>query len=434
MKPADPEGPASSSAPYSPSSDETPSASSEDGVSPRGRGPFPALAERNYQLLLFGNGLSHAGDQMEFVARGWLVFELTDSPLALGVLAVAQGIPRLLLSLVAGVMADRMDRRKLLLACNVANLLVAALFAFLVWIEAIAYWHVLLLALCSSVFSTANMVVRQTMIPDIVSRANLSNAIALHQSVRGTTQIIAQSLAGVLIALIGVAGVLFVNAASYLFLLGALVLMRLPPATIPTVRLGFRQDLGRGFQFVWTRKDLFYLMVLALVPFVLIQPYRQMLPVFARDVWNAGPEGYGLLMAAPGLGALVSAMALAWLNPHRRGLISLISLVALSASMVAFALSPTFEPALVLVVLVGVCFNVFRITNSTAIQLLTPSEMMGRVVGIYSTDRGFIPLGGLLVGAAATLVGVPIAVAAGAGVCGMLAVAFAVIRPSLRSV
>jgi len=370
---------------------------------------------------------------MENVARGWLVLELTNSPLALGVVAFASGLPRLFLALMAGVLADRFDRRRLLVLCGVGDMLTSFVFATLVLAGRIELWHILVLVLSSSVFSTLNQVARNALIPDIVPRMSLPNAIALFSTVRATVQIVAQSVAGVLIAVIGVAGVLYVNAASFLAILIALLLMQIPAAPVSIERLGFREDLGRGLAYVWAKQELWALMLLGLVPIVLIQPYRTLMPVIARDVLHVGAAGYGMLMAAPGLGGVVAAVGLAALNPSRRGRLMLGSLFVLSVALVTVGVAQSFLLALGALTLVGLAFNVYRITNNTALQLQTPRAMMGRVMGIYQTDRGLQPVGSLLLGWVASLAGAPVALICAAVGCALFTAAVLAARPSLRN-
>lgn len=398
----------------------------------RARAPLPALGERNYRLLLLGDGLSHLGDMLEHVARGWLVFELTDSPFALGLTAFSAGFPRLLLGLMAGVLADRLDRRKILFFCASGGLVVQALFATLVLLGAIQVWQVLAIVLVTGILHTLNQVTRNAMIPDTVSRANLPNAIGLFTTTRGTLQILAPSLAGLLIVVIGVAGILYLNVASFLAMLVALGRMRIPPAPVPKEKLGFREDIGRGVQYVWSRRDLLTLILLGLIPVVLVLPYRTLMPVFARDVLGVGAPGYGVLMAAPGIGGVLSAAAVTVLNPRRRGLLMLGSLLTVSLALLSFAGSPWFISAFLSLVLVGMSFNVYRIMNNTVLQELTPREMMGRVLGIYHTDKGLQPLGALMVGTLASLAGAPLAVGLSAGACLVMSVALLALRPSVR--
>lgn len=403
-----------------------------DGAQRRRIKAISSLYERNYLLLWIGNGLAHAGEQMEHVARSWLVFELTNSTLALGFVSFANGIPRLFLSMLAGAIADRFDRRRLMFLCSLLDLVVAFVFATLVFKNLVEIWHILVIVLASSVFSTLNLVTRQAVIPEIVSRQNVGNAVALNSTVRGTTQILGQSLAGLLIALIGVAAVLYVHSAAYLAMLIALLLMRLPAVLGRSRSRGIRHDLGEGFHYVWGRKDLLSLILLALVPMTMIQPYRTLMPVFARDVLSVGPEGYGILMAAPGVGAILAAVGVAAMNPHRHGTIMLASLVLTSVAIATFALSTSFPAALVALVLVGFVFNVYRISNVTLLQLLTPRELMGRVMGMYHADRGLMPIGSLLLGGLAAALSAPLAVTLGAVVCGVLTLGLIVFRPSLR--
>jgi MFS family permease len=383
-------------------------------------------------LLTFGNGLSNAGDQMEFLARGWLVLELTDSPLALGFILFVQGLPRLFLGLAAGTLADRFDRRTMLVISNIICMCSSFAFATLTATGLIEMWQVAVFAMLTAAFGTLNLITRQALLPDIVSRQNLGNAIALNASVRATVQIVSQSVAGLMIAFMGVAGVLYFNAASFLAMLIALYMMRIPRAPAATRGLGLHKDILQGFEYVWRSRDLLAFMILSLLPFMLIVPYRTFLPVFARDVWSVGAVGYGIMMASPGIGALLASAGYAAVNPQRQGLILLVSVLAVGAALAAFALSPTFILGLVMVTLVGVSFNIYRIASNTVIQLHTPREMMGRVLGIYNMDRALQPVGGLLIGVLSAGFGTPLAMATAGIACVVLTIVAIFARPSLR--
>jgi MFS family permease len=393
---------------------------------------LPALREPNFRLLLVGDSLSHLGDVFEQVARGWLVFELTNSPLALGLTAFSAGLPRLFLGLMAGVLADRIDRRKILFTCAIVGLVVQLIFASLVLFNVIEVWHILAILLVSGVFQTINQVSRQALIPETVPPASLQNAIAIFTTLRGTHQIVGPSLAGVLILVIGVAGVLYINVASFVAMLVALWLMRLPPAPVATEKLGFREDIGRGLLYVWGRRDLLTLILLGLIPIVLVQPYRHFMPVFARDVLGVGPAGYGILMAAPGVGGVLAAGGLALSGTRRRGVFMLGSLFAVSLALFTFAMSTWFVASLFALVVVGMSNNVYRVMNTTLLQLLTPREMMGRVLGLHQTDRGLQPMGALVLGLLASLISAPLALGLSAIACGTFTAAVLVLRPSLH--
>lgn len=316
--------------------------------------------------------------------------------------------------------------------CALANVFLQLAFATLVLLEAITVWQIIGIVLITAVLETLITIARQAFLPETVSPQNFPNAMALFITVRRTLQIVAPSLAGVAIVTIGVAGVLYLNVVAIAGMLFMLQRMRTVGPPIPAETLGLRADLGRGLSFVRAQPDLVAIFLLATIPIVLIDPYKPLMPVFARDVLAVGPAGYGLLMAAPGAGGLIGAALLTLFGSGRPGLLMLVSLISVSGALLGFAMSSAFAQALVAIGLVGLGLNVYKIVNQTLLQTLTPRHMMGRILGIYRMDKGLEPFGALVLGSAATLVGAPQAVAGAAVASGLCAIGVLLLRPSLR--
>jgi hypothetical protein len=394
--------------------------------------PLNVLRERNFALLIAGHGLSTTGDMMERVARLWLVFELTDSALALAIVGLAHSLPRLVLGVMAGTIADRVDRRKLLFVCYSGGLVVQLVFATLVFTKVVVFWQIVAVTLVASTFHTLSFVARHSLIPDLVPKERVPDAVAMQSAVHETLNVIANAIGGVLILIIGVAGVLYLNAVSFAIVMIFLGLMRLVPHENVPERPTFRADVALGLRFAWSEPRILGLVGLRFAQMALLDPYRTFMPVLARDVLHVGPAGYGLLLAAPAAGGVAAVLFVAFLGSARRGLLMLLSLILASLSLVVLMSFPSFVLAVALLALTGVGQQVHRLMSQTLLQLLTPRSMLGRVMGLVSMDRGFAPAGGLLLGALADFAGVPIAISVGAATCALLAGSLLATRPVFR--
>jgi MFS family permease len=393
----------------------------------RGRASFSrtlsSLRYRNYRLLFFGTSLSHVGDFVQAMAQSWLVWTLTSSPFLLGLVGFCQALPRLLLGAVGGAIVDRLDRRRLLLCTQILAMAQAFGFWALVYFDLIAFWHVLVLVLFLGIVNTLNQTARHSLINGLVPREHLMNAIALNSSLANLAKIIGPSLGGVLISIIGVAGCLFVNAVSFLAIIVTLVIMEFPAVDGTTKdQDSFWYDVTEGYHFVRGQHRLFSVILLTYGVALVGSPYTRFLPVFATDILHAGPSTFGLLLAAPGLGAVLAGLGIASLGRVRRRMhFVAMSVYAFSLSLVLFSFSRSLPLSMLFLVLVGASNIAIRAVANGIVQMETPRHLLGRVLSLFFMDKGLWSFGTLFIGAVAHWAGTPNAIAISGVVCAVAA-------------
>ncbi|HEY3302206.1 MAG TPA: MFS transporter [Candidatus Binatia bacterium] len=385
-------------------------------------GTLRSLRHRNFRLLLLGALLSSAGDFMQNIAQSWLVWQMTRSPFLLGVVSFFDTVPRLFFGALGGAIADRFDRRRLLMITQTLGMTQAFLYWLAVYFQFIALWHIVVLAFFLGAVNTLNQLARQSLVNSLVPREELFNAIALQSSVFNFSKILGPSLGGILIALVGIATCFFINAVSFVALIATLVMMELPPWEAPTRQGGIWSEIQEGYRYLRGDRRLFSIVMLSYVVALVGAPYTRFIPVFATNILHVGPAGFGLLMAAPGIGATVSALGLASLADRRPGILWIGSCaLGFGAFLGLFAFSHSFVFSLVLLALVGFCFIAFRASANTAIQSETPPRLLGRVLSLFFMDRGLWSLGGLLIGSAASVIGIAWTLGVSAAVCALAA-------------
>ncbi len=398
------------------------------------RGMMASFAERDYRLLWSGTVITQIGQWMQQVAIGWLILDLTNSPTYLGIVGFARGLPMLFLALPAGVMADRFDRRKLLMLFQGFGAFVAVLLTALVLLDWVQPWHVIVLSVLGGAVMAFIAPTRQAMVPGVVPRDLMANAIAMNSAGQNATRIVGPSLAGVLISAVGT-GVCF--AAQALGFIWALVMsfqLRVPEFVQERAQTGMRANITDGLNYIRGSSTLSGLMIMAAVPVLLAQPYMQMMPVFARDVLNSGSTGLGLLMAASGFGALTGALFYGAYGDRilKQGMFQIATAAGFGIALAAFALSPWFSLSLVLVAITGAISAVYMAANNTVIQLTVDDAYRGRVMSVYMMTWGLMPFGTLPMGALADVFGAPAAVAGQALLSTIVVLIVAYRLPRLR--
>ena len=280
-----------------------------------------------------------AGQWVQQVTLGWLLYDLTGNSMLLGALNGLRALPFLVTGPMAGVAADRMDRRKLLLGTQWVLIATAILFGALVASPFLHVWHIFLFTLITGVAWTITEPVRMSVIPSVVPKAELANAVALNSGGFNLMKVIGPALGGALIAWFGAAENFFLQAAAYIGVLGMIYRMHIPPSRSETKHATAYANLKEGFAYVWHTPAVLALMTLAYVPRVFAVPYQTLMPVFQKDVLKIGPDGLGLLMAAPGIGAVIAVVTLASLSKRikRQGLFLLASIVVLGFFLVLFS-------------------------------------------------------------------------------------------------
>ena len=366
-----------------------------------------SLRYRNFRLLCVGSVLSNTGDFMQDIAQSWLVWHLTNSAVLLGVVGFFDTIPRLLFGAIGGAIVDRMDRRRLLIITQALAMGQAFVYWFAVYYGFIAFWHVILLTLFLGIVNSINQTLRQSLVNSLVPKEELLNAIALHSSMFNVSRILGPSIGGILIAVVGIAGCFFINGLSFLAIIFSVFLMQLPPWEPPARKAGLWSDIKEGARYVKGSRNILSVFSLSYIVSLVGAPYSRFLPVFATNVLHVGALGFGLLTAAPGIGATVSSLVVASLGNIRPDILLIASSVLGFALFLAlFAFSHSFVLSLGLLILSGFCLIAFRMLSNTAIQLDTPPVLLGRVLSFYFMDRGLWSLGGLLIGSSVSLVGV----------------------------
>jgi MFS family permease len=372
---------------------------------------------------------------MQIVAQGWLVYSMTGSPFYLGVVGMARAVPMIVLPPMGGVIADRMPRLKLLKVTQTAMFVNALVLAVLVHTEMVEIWQIVLIAFLSGTLNSFDQPSRQALLPDLVRREDLAKAVALYSSTWQGAALFGPTLAGITIAAVGLAGAFYANAFGYFGVISALFLMRgVPERSVESSGKGLTDDLVAGLRYVAHTRLLLALILLSAVTNVFGRSYQQLLPVFARDVFDSGSFGLGLMMSAPGAGTLAAAAVLAVLaDVRRKGVLMLAGMVLFSGTLVLFTLNRSFAVGLVLLFAVGVTSILFSSMMTTMLQLRAAAEMRGRVMSLVTvTMQGFAPIGALLSGALATRIGTPEAVALSAGVVAIVAALAVIVAPEVR--
>lgn len=393
---------------------------------------FRALRHRNYRLFFSGQLVSLTGTWMQSVAQGWLVLRLTDSPALLGLTAAASSLPVLLLSLPAGTIVDRVPKQRLLLLTQVAAMILAVTLAALTLSGLVQAWHVMVLAVLLGVVNAFDAPARQSFTVEMVGKEDLLNAIALNSSIFNAARTVGPAVAGAVVALIGEGPAFALNALSFVFVIAGLLMMRLPPSVSRGRRGG---QLREGLAYIRGEPRVRVLLMLAGSISFFCFVHIPLLPVFARDVLGTGAAGLGSLSAASGLGALAAALILAQGGDKLpRGRLLTTAALVYPALMIVFTTMRSLPLAMLLLGLAGWAGVTTMALTNTLIQSIVPDELRGRVMSVFTLLlMGMSPMGGLLAGSLAQLVGsVPLVVAGSAAIGWAIAATVAVRSPFLR--
>ena len=395
---------------------------------------FGALAHRNFRLFLFGQTVSLTGTWMQSIAQGWLVLQLSNSPFYVGFVSALSSLGVLLFTLYAGVMADRSDKRRVVVMTQSLLMLQAFALAALVGTGRVTVESVMVLAAFLGIVNAFDIPTRQSFLVEMVGKDDLMNAIALNSSMFNATRVFGPAVAGVLIGSAGIVWCFLLNGVSYLAVIASLIAMRLTPHVPRPTQSSAWQGFREVLTYLRSDRRVSTLVVLTGLFSVFGFPFLVLMPVVARDVLHAGAAGYGALTAAVGLGALLGALGIAILSgriPKGRTLI--LGGTSFGFALALFASSRSFTLSLVLLALAGCAMILNNALTNTLLQTLVPDELRGRVMGFYSfVFVGLAPLGALQAGTLAERYGAPWAVAAG-GIITALAMGVAAWRvPELR--
>jgi len=391
---------------------------------------FAALRHRNFRLFYFGQLTSLIGTWMQGTAQPWLVYTYLDQPkFMLGVIGAIGMAPVLFLSLLGGVVADRLDRRRIVIAAQTIFMFLALGLGVLIHLGLIQVWHVALFAAMGGTVSSFEMPARQAMVVELVGKRDLMNAITLNSSSFNAARVIGPAIAGVLIASLGLVGCYYANSASYLAVIVGVLLIRLPRREQPTERISVIDHLREGLRYARGLPALRSVLIMLGVPGIFAMSFPVLMPVFARDILFAGvtreaaARGFGFLLAASALGAVVGGLVMAS-SSERRDKASWATggLLLLSSMQIAFSFSTWFWLSFLFAFFAGWGMIAFSASANTLLQTLTPDEYRGRVMGIFALVwMGSSPIGSLQAGVLAEHLGAPDAVRIGAAICALTA-------------
>lgn len=414
-------------------------AASPQITAPRARqaspgGTFAALKHRNFRLFLSGQLVAMAGTWMQNVAQGWLVYEISGSELALGVVGFAAAIPALMISPWAGVIVDRVSKRELLLMTQTSAMALAFVLAALAFADIVQVWHVLVLAVGLGAVNAFDGPARQAFVVEMVGREDLPNAIALNSMTFNTGRILGPALGGIVLAAAGAAWCFFLNGLTFLAVLAGLSAMRFPPVVRKVEQRSPWVQMTSGLRYVRYSPDLRALLLLALVFSLFGISYSTVLPAYVHKVLNQGAGAFGALNAATGVGAVSAAYWIARSGDHgQRGQWLTHSILGFPVALTLFALNPYYPVALVLVFLMGIGFMVTFNMLNTLLQTQVADEMRGRVMSLYTlTFFGFTPFGNLFVGTMSEWIGLSPAIILSAAFCLVGSAVILVTTPSVR--
>ncbi len=402
----------------------------------KSRSTFSSLRNRDFRYLWAGTCFLSGGLWIQQVTLGWAIYEMTRSSILLGALNGLRFVPFLIFSPLAGVAADRSDRRRLMITTQWCVLVTALGMGVVVSLGLLEVWHLFAFTLVTGVVWSFSEPVRQALIPDVVPRAELMNAVALNSAAFNFTKIIGPSVGGVLIVLFGLAGNFYVQSATYLFVMWMIYRMHIPERVRDANRSSVLSNLREGIRYVWSEPVVFSILATAMIPRLFAMPYQALMPIFQKDVLQVGPDGLGMMMAAPGLGAMLVMLSVAHFanRVNRPGLLMIAALVLQGAFLILFALMRTLPLALLTLVVVGGFQVLFMSISNMVLHMTVPDQLRGRVMSIYMLDRGITPAGALMAGVSAHFIGAPYTVVGMGAMVLALAVVVVLCMPSLRKV
>ena len=382
------------------------------------RDTFAALKHRNFRLFFIGQLVSLIGSWMQNTAQGWLVYQLTGSKVLLGTVAAVGSLP-MLLSVWGGSLADRYPKRRVILLTQSGMMLLAFVFAALVWSGRIQPWHILGLAALAGLAMAFDMPARQAFMVEMTSREDLMNAISLNSSIVNGARVIGPAVAGLVMAHVGMSLCFLLNGLSFLAVIASLLLMRLPKFIAPAQPASAGRHMLEGFAYVAQHRRVRILLLLFAMVGIFGWSYSVLLPAYATDILHVGERGYAALLSANGLGALIGALTVAtYGNRVRPRLMILGGLWIFSAMLLALSVVRWFPLVLGCLAVGGWGMLLYFSTTNTILQTSVSDDMRGRVMGIWAlVFGGMLPVGGLESGLLSQAVGVPCAVAIGGLVC-----------------
>ena len=410
-------------------------ATTEYSTPPPGGGAFASLRHRQFRWMYASNMAFFFAMNGQFVVRSYLAFKLTDSAFALGIVNLAVALPMLVISPFGGVIADRVEKKRLIMISQALLLLNEVVVLMLLVTNQLEFWHLLVVMFLMGCLFPFVMPARQSIVANIVGRQGLPNAMALGMGGMNAARVVGPVTAGLVIAAFGLRWMYVVAVALYLIALLAISRVDRAYPVEGQEKKSVMGDLMDGLRYVRDDPPVRILLLLSLVPIMLAMPFQALLVVFAEDVWDVGTTGLGVLQAAAGVGGIFGSIYVAWKGHTPRKLrLMMSSLLAFAGTLILFALSPWFLLALPVVLISDVFASIFNTVNNTAIQVLIPDAVRGRVMSLMMMTFGLTPLGTVPISAAAQVWGAPIAVAGASALTIVIALLIYSLSGALRNI
>jgi len=403
---------------------------------------FESLGLRDYRFLWLGQLTTSMGQWMDQTARTWLIYEITKMPMDLGFASAIRGAPLLFFGIIAGVVADKYGRKAQLIIAQSVNAVLNFVLAALIVTGRIEVWHIYVTAFFAGTVQAFQQPARQVLISDLVGEKHLLNAVSLNSAALNLSRSVGPAVCGLLIEAAGgnlfAAGIsYFVQGAIYAFATVWTIQIRVPKRAATAMRIraeeqGFFTNIKEGFAYIGKNRIILALMILGLAPILLGMPYTSLMPVFAKDIFHGDASTQGFLLTSVGIGAILGALVIATLGRRQgSGRLLICGAAGFGLSLVLFSQSPVLQMAMAFTFMAGLSNSGYTSQNQTMIQLNTPQELRGRVLGVYLLNRGIMPLGSLLAGALAQYLGGRMAVTIMGASCCALVIGVALFAPDL---
>ena len=392
-----------------------------------------ALRHRNYRLYWFGQLASVLAQNMEGVAQSWLVLDITNSPLLLGLTGLTFAAPTILLALLGGVIADRADRRRIMILSQSASALNFLIIGTLVLTESIAQWHVMTLAFVSGCVRAFDRPSRMALLPQMVPREDIPNAVAVGGTIWQLNRLVGPAMAGMAIYLMGIGPTYYFCFVASISAVGLWLPIRIESRATALAAAGLVQHMIDGLRFIRANEIYYTFIGMTFFNSVFGMSYLILMPVFARNVLDVGSQGFGFLQSTGGAGALCGVLAAAYFSHLRgKGLQAIGGAVTFGLLIMLFAFSKSYPLSLALAFFLGLSSQLYMTTINTILQVNLPDQLRGRVMGIFGLTWDLMPVGGMIAGAIAEFAGAPIAVGFGGLMVAGMAAAVAVCLPTIR--
>lgn len=379
---------------------------------------FSSLKLRNYRLLWLGSASEHIGQWMETVALGWLLLQITNSPAMLGLNAALSTIPFMVFPFVGGAVADRMNRKKLLIATLVGLSLLSAIIMVLVRTHHIAAWHILVYSFLSGILIAFNHPARATITANIVDKANYANAISLDSIAVNASRLIGAPIAGLWVARYDVTGIMGMRLVGCMIAVLWLLQIRASLTPVQPKRESMLTNVKDGIRFIAKDQAILGVTLLAFIPSLFVTSYVAQLPVFAKTVLGIGPAGLGWMHFASGVGSFIGLLVLASLGDYKhKGIHLFASIIGTGIALALFAASPWMPLSFAMLLITGATTGMFTALRSTVVLLIVPDHMRGRVMAMRELAFGAQPIGALSLGLASEAWGAPVGLGIMAGLC-----------------